>query len=123
MNQSYGVQVEIVKGIPEEQIDKFEDKVVYYTAVNTREYTKSRRAYPHLSGDLEMAEIAAPITGRNKEYNLLAGLGYDKYVWKMTNVQWTNPSTIPQWYYTVFKTKGTSLLVNATIRAIKEIKK
>lgn len=117
------VEVEIIKDIPKEQIKQFEDKVVYYSAILTREYTKSSSAYPKLSGDLERNEIAAPITGGNKEYNLLAGVKYAKYVYKMTNVQWTNPSTIPHWYYTVFRSRQASIMNNAVARATKEIKK
>ena len=37
------VEVKILKGIPVEQINKFEDRVVYNTALATREYVKSKR--------------------------------------------------------------------------------
>jgi hypothetical protein len=115
------VEVKILKGIPVEQIDKFEDRVVYNTALATREYVKSRNAYPYLSGRLARAEIASPIAGYDKAYGLRSGVDYAKYVWPMKDVNWTNPSTKPQWYYSAFKEKGYGFLINAVIRSKKEI--
>lgn len=115
------VEVRIIKGIPTQQINKFEDRVVYNTAVATREYTKGRNAYPYRTGELRRQEVASAITGSNKEYGLGAGVNYAKYVWKMTNANWTNPSTVPQWYYNMFRQKGALLLNNAVIRAKGEI--
>ena len=116
------IEVKIIKGIPVEQIDKFEDKVVYNTAVSTREYVKGRNAYPYLTGLLRRSEIAEPVLGNNKEYSLTAGTDYAPAVWNYNNVKWTNPSTKPQWYYTAFKEKGAQLMAGATVRALKEIK-
>ena len=115
------VEVKIIKEIPTEQINKFEDRVVYNTAVVTREYVKGKHGYPYLTGELQRSEIASPITGINKEYSLLSGVDYGKAVYNYTNVHWTNPSTIPQWYYNAFRQKGALLLTNAVIRAKKEI--
>ena len=115
------IEVKIIKGIPTQQINKFEDRVVYNTAVATKEFTKGQNAYPYRTGELRRAEVASAITGSNKEYGLGAGVNYAKYVWNMTNVKWTNSSTIPQWYYNVFRQKGNLLLTNAVVKAKKEI--
>lgn len=115
------IEIEIVKGIPVEQINKFEDRVVYNTAVVTREFTKSRNNYPYLSGTLAREEMAAPVVGSNKEYGLTAGTDYAVAVWQMKNVNWTNKNTQPQWYYTNFIEKGGVLLADAVIRAKKEV--
>lgn len=116
--------VEIIKGIPKEEINRFEDRVVYNTASLTREYVKGASAYPHLSGELEREELKEPIEHLgNCEYGLLEGVKYAKYVWKMSNVKWTNETTMPQWYYSAFNRKGASLLHNAVNIAIKEIGK
>lgn len=115
------IEVKIIKGIPTQQINKFEDRVVYNTAVATKEFTKGQNAYPYRTGELRRAEVASAITGSNKEYGLGAGVNYAKYVWNMTNVKWTNSSTIPQWYYNAFRQKGTLLLTNAVVKAKKEI--
>ena len=115
------VEVKFIKGIPKEQISNFEDRVVYNTAVLTREYTKSRNTFPYLTGKLRRSEVSAPIVGSHKEYGLTAGVDYAKYVWKKKNASWTNPSTQPQWYYTNFNLNGAVLLLNAVLRAKKEI--
>ena len=115
------IEVKIIKGIPTQQINKFEDRVVYNTAVATREYTKGRNAYPYRTGELRRQEVASPILGSNKEYELTAGVSYGKTVYNYTNVKWTNPSTLPQWYYNMFKQKGALLLTNAVIKAKGEI--
>lgn len=116
------IEVIILKDLPKEQIAKFEDRVVYNMAVATREYTKSRGAYPYLTGKLMRSEASAPIVGGNKEYGLLAGVKYAKYVYKYNYAKWTNPRTIPHWYYGVVKQKGAQLTLNAVMKALKEIK-
>ena len=116
------IEVKIIKDIPKDQIDKFEDRVVYNTAVLTREYTKGANAYPYLTGELARQEIASPIKGGNKEYSLLAGVDYAKYVWKMTDVNWTNNSTEPQWYFNKFKQKQQTIIQNAMNKAIGELR-
>lgn len=116
------INVIIKKDIPVKDIAKFEDRVVYYTAVLTREYTKSLNAYPYLSGELARQEIRSPITGKDGRYNLLAGTNYAKYVWKMNDVNWTNKGTKPQWYYSVYRQKEKTIIDNAQKRAIGEIK-
>lgn len=116
------IEVEIIKDIPEADIKKYEDRVVYYCAFLTREYTKGMGAYPYLTGELERNEVASQITGKDAEYNLLCGVDYAKSVWKMDNVNWTNQSTEPQWYKNVYRKYQKTILNTATTRAIKEIK-
>ena len=114
-------EIKIIKGIPTQQIDTFEDKVVYNTAVSTREYTKSRHNYPYLTGKLMRSEVAAPIVGSHKTYGLTAGVDYAVDVWGKTNVHWTNPNTKPQWYYRNFQLHGYGFLTEAVFKAKKEI--
>ena len=117
------MDVEIVKDIPEAQIKKFEDRVIYNTAVLTREYVKGVGGYPYLTGKLERTESSAPITKSGEsEYDLLAGVDYAKRVWNYRKANWTNKATIPQWYYTAFNQKGNILLNNAIDKAKKELK-
>ena len=115
------VEIKWVKDIPKKQINQFEDRVVYDMAVYTREYTKGTSAFPRLTGDLERQEIAAPIVGSNKSYGLTSGVDYAKYVWNMNNVNWTNKSTKPQWYYTQFKNSAEKIVAQAVSTALKEI--
>lgn len=116
------IEIEIVKGLPTEQLEEFADKTVYNIALGTREETKGLRAYPYLSGELERTEIAEPIMGSNKEYSLLAGVDYAKQVWNYgSNTKWTNKSTEPQWYYNVFKKHKEVIVSEAVARALKEL--
>lgn len=116
------IEVKIIKGIPTEQIEKFEDRVVYNLAVLTREETKGLNSYPVRTGELMRQEVAQAILGSNKEYGLSAGVDYAKYVWKFENVKWTNKSTLPHWYYSVFNKNGAMITHNSVERALKEIK-
>ena len=115
------VEFKILKGIPKDKIELFEDTVVYNTASLTREYTKSRYNFPYRTGKLMNSEVAAPIIGTGMEYSLLSGVDYAVSVWKMKNANWTNKNTVPQWYYTNFQNKGATLLINAVMRAKKEV--
>ena len=115
-------EVKIIKELPKEQIEQFIDKTVYNTVVLTREYTKSANAFPYLTGELMRQEVAQPVTGSNKSYELLSGVDYAKYVWNYNNVKWTNPSTRPQWYLSTYEKEKASILSNAVARAIKELK-
>ena len=116
------ISVKIEKDIPVDQIKEFEDKVVYYTASLTREYTKGTNAYPYRTGELAREEMSSQITGSNAEYNLLAGTNYAPYVWKMGKVNWTNKSTEPQWYYNVHRKHEKTINSSAIERVLKEIK-
>lgn len=115
------IEIEIIKGIPVEQIENFEDKTVYNCAVFTREYTKNANAFPYLTGELARQEIASAIIGSNKEYGLSTGVDYAVNVWKMENPKWTNPNTQPQWYYSVFNKNGGTIVHQAVSSALKEI--
>lgn len=113
------IEVKITKGLPEKQIDEFEDKVVYNTAVATREYTKSRNNYPYKTGKLMRSEVASAIVGSHKSYGLTAGVDYAIDVWAMRDVNWTNPNTQPQWYYRNFQLHGYGFVNDAVIKAKK----
>jgi len=115
------IEVKIIKGLPEEQIHQFEDRAVYNCALYTREMAKSMGAFPRLTGELERQEIAQPITGSNKEYGLGSGVAYAKRVWDYKNVNWTNPSTVPQWYYNVFERNGAGILQYAVIKSLRSL--
>ena len=116
------VEVQIVKDIPKEQIEKFEDRVVYGFAVETREYTKQDKVFPYKSGTLERSEIAAPIVGSKLNYGLTAGVDYAVAVYKLDNAHWTNSNTKPHWYMTTLKTKEKTIQNNAVASALREVK-
>lgn len=115
------IEIKWEKEIPVKQINTFEDRVVYNCAVYTREYAKNTDAFPHLTGELERQEIAAPIVGSNKSYGLTAGVDYAKYVWRMKSPNWTNKATKQQWYYTQFKNDAEKIVNQAVSSSLKEI--
>lgn len=115
------IEIQVIKGIPEKQINKFQDRTIYNIAVFTREETKALNAYPVRSGELKRQEIAQQIIGNNKEYGLGSGVDYAHRVYKYENVNWTNKSTLPHWYGTVLQKQGQTILTNAVQRALKEI--
>lgn len=115
------VNVKIIKEVPRNQINSFEDKTIYNTAILTREYTKSENAFPYLTGKLQRSETSSQVIGSNKEYGLTAGVNYAKRVWQYNNVNWTNKSTEPQWYYNTYRRKSSVIVANAYNRALKEV--
>lgn len=115
------ISVQILKDLPTKQIERFEDRCVYNMAKSTREYTSRSNTYPYKTGKLRSSESHAPIVGSNKEYGLVSGTNYGVYVWNMTNVNWTNSNTQPQWYYNNFRSKGALLTLNAVMKSLKEI--
>lgn len=116
------VEVKIVKGIPVQQIEQFEDRVVYNTAVLTRKETKTLNAFPQLTGTLMREELSQQINGSNKEYGLASGTSYAKAVYDYNKVNWTNKSTLPHWYKSVFEKSGNMILFNSIARSLKGLK-
>lgn len=116
------IQVEIIKGLPIEQIEEFEDKTIYNVAVETREFAKSSKAFPYLTGELERQEIAMQVMGNNKEYSLGAGIDYATYVYKLAKANWTNPSTQPQWYHSVFARNKEVIMAQSVANALRSLK-
>lgn len=116
------VEVEIIKGIPVQQIEQFEDRVVYNIAVETREETKTSKAFPVRTGTLKREEVAQEIIGSNKEYGLGAGTSYAHKVYQYEGVKWTNKKTLPHWYYSIYNKKGAIITTNAVVKALKGLK-
>ena len=120
--ESIDVKAIIKEDIPEEKIKQFEDRVVYFTAMLTREYTKGANAYPRRTNELFHQEVRVPILKLDKaSYGLLRGTTYATYVYKMKDVKWTNPSTQPQWYSTIYRQREKSIIETAQERALKEL--
>lgn len=110
------------KQIPIEQIKAFEDKTIYNMAVYTREFTKGSMAYPYLTGELQRTEVVSPVIKLGDcDYGLTTGVDYATKVWQYNNVNWTNPSTKPQWYMSVLKTSVDVIVMNAVQSALKEV--
>lgn len=113
------VEVTILKDIPKDKIRKFEDLVIYEMARETLALTSGN--FPRLTGDLERSSYAMGVVNLgNMTYGLGAGVDYAKYVWKMSDkTNWTNPNTIPQWYYWVFAARKDNIINQAVTGAKK----
>jgi len=121
---AYGIQVKVIKDLPVEKLNKFKDRVIYSIARNTLDMTASTKAFPYLTGTLERDSMANGVinTGQYK-YSLGAkNIKYAPKVWTYTNVKWTNPSTQPQWFVSVYK-KHEHDIVTRAIKTAEEVLK
>jgi hypothetical protein len=119
------VSVTIPKGLPTQQLEKFQDRVVYSMARNTLDYTNSKKHFPYLTGELNRAAMAEGVrSSRTKEYYIGAkGVNYAPTVWEYPqNTNWTNPETYAQWYITEFKYDKDKIVKNAISNALRLIK-
>lgn len=117
------IEFEIIKDIPVQQISKFENQTIKNVATLTRDMTKSKEAFPYLTGELEEAESSSnPIDLGNLEYGLSAGVEYAFDVWKYKDVHWTNDNTEEQWYHSIYKKHTGTIVQTAIITALRSIK-
>ena len=106
-NDTFQISFKVVKPLPVKEISNWEDKVVFGIARATLDFTNTRHHFPYLSGDLNRASMSAGVINISKG---TYGLGYDnenvdygKTVWKYgQGTNWTNKSTLPQWYKSVY---------------------
>ena len=105
------VQFIVQKPLNVAGVERFMDGVVKNTARVTLNMTSGY--FPRLKGDLERGSYAFGVQGGHATYSLGTTVYYGKYVWKMKDVHWTNPSTLPQWYSTVFKNHREGIISQA----------
>lgn len=92
-------------------VERFMDGVVKNTARTTLSMTAG--VFPRRTGDLERGSSAFGVQGSHATYMLGTTVNYGKYVWKMNGVHWTNPSTLPKWYFKVFQNHKENILAQA----------
>lgn len=121
---SYSVEVKIIKDLPVEQLKKWQDKVVYGMARVTLDITNSSHYFPYRTGALNQGSMAMGVQGANSEYGIGAtGVSYAPRVWKFgANTNWTNPSTLPQWYVSAFSRHKTEIVQLAIKNAESELR-
>ena len=105
------VQFIVQKPLNVAGVERFMDGVVKNTARVTLNMTSGY--FPRLKGDLERGSYAFDVQGGHATYSLGTTVDYGKYVWKMKDVHWTNPSTEPQWYSTIFKNHKEGIISQA----------
>lgn len=121
---SITVKVQVVKDLPVEQLRKWQDKVVYGVARATLDFTNSNHYFPYRTGALNQGSMAMGVQGANGEYELGAtGVSYAPRVWKFgEDTNWTNPSTLPQWYVSTFSRHKTEIMDVAIKNAESELR-
>ena len=98
--------IEIIKELPKDKINQWEDEVVYMISRKTLDFTDSNRHFPYLTGKLNEASMNEGVVKLgNKTYGLGArGVEYAPKVWNYgQNTNWTNKQTLPKWYVSVYE--------------------
>lgn len=118
------VSIELKRDLPIEQLKRWQDKVVYSMARVTLDFTNSANHFPYLTGELNRASMAQGVEGNNATYYLGArGVNYAPRVWEYgEGTNWTNPSTLPKWYVSVFDKYKTEITTQAIKNAETELK-
>lgn len=114
------VSIEVLKPLPKDKIERWQDKVVYGMARATLDFTSSKQHFPYLTGELQKGSMATGVVTINKK---TYGLDYDRTtttyaprVWQYgEGTNWTNKSTLPQWYISVFD-RYTNEIVDVAIK-------
>lgn len=100
----------------------FADRVIFECARITKDLTNSCGYFPRLTGNLQESSMSQEIRKEADAVYCLdvpGGAEYAKYVWDYgENTNWTNPSTLPQWYYTTFINHNNSIRSQATVDAL-----
>lgn len=105
-NDTFQISFKVVKPLPTKEISNWEDKVVYGIARATLDFTNTRHHFPYLSGELNRASMSEGVVQETKgTYHLGArGVEYAPKVWRYgQGTNWTNKSTLPQWYKSVYQ--------------------
>lgn len=114
------INVNILNDIPVEIIHEYMDKITFGIARATLDFTNTGQHFPYLSGALNEASMAEGVLQNGYcDYSLgAAGVDYAPKVWEYgENTNWTNPSTYPQWYLTVFE-KDKNVIVPSVIKQV-----
>lgn len=106
MSDTFKISFKVIKPLPVKEISNWEDKVVYNVARTVLDFTNTMHHFPYLTGDLNRASMSEGVVQEVKgTYHLGAkGIEYAPKVWNYgSTTNWTNPSTLPQWYNSVYQ--------------------
>lgn len=114
------IELNIIKDLPKKELQRFADLVVYESARETLALTGGN--FPRLTGDLERGAYAMGVVDLgHMTYGLGSDVDYAKYVWEMPpSTHWTNPNTIAQWYYYIFRIRRDNI-INQAVTAAKKV--
>lgn len=121
------IEFKIVEGINKEQIHEFVDQTIFGIARITKDLTNSCGYFPRLTGNLQSSSMAQDIRKESEAVYCLdvpGGADYAEYVWEFgENTNWTNPNTLPQWYYSTFEKYQLSIQQEAISNALRSVEK
>lgn len=124
MSNSVSYDVTWLKELPKDQINGFEDEVVYRIARMTLDFTIPH--IPYLTGRLQRASLAYGVQGGNRTYSLGATgeASYAKtvYFYPQESTHWTNPRSYSKWFYTEYKNQKEVITGNAVTASYKNWK-
>lgn len=117
------VKVEMIKDLPQYEINRYIDNTVYNIARITLDWTAPH--IPRLSGDMERAIASYGVRGSNKEYTLGDNItDYSQIVWNypQKGTNWTNKRSYSKWFLTEFKNQKEKIVAKAVENAKKGIR-
>lgn len=122
MSKKNNINVEtiIIKELPTQEINKYMDDIVFAVARATLDFTNSGRHFPYLTGALNRASMSEGVVKEGyATYHLGArGVDYAPKVWNYSSkINWTNPSTYPQWYVTEFN-QDRNVIMQSAIKTV-----
>ena len=105
-NGTFQISFKVIKPMPVKEISNWEDKVVYGIARATLDFTNTTRAFPYLTGNLQRASMSEGVRSKEKGTYYIGAYNvpYGRTVWNYgSKTNWTNKSTLPQWYKSVYQ--------------------
>ena len=121
------IEFEIIRNINVKQIHEFADLMILNCARITKDFTNSCGYFPRLTGNLQESSMSQEIRKEAEAVYCLDvpnGAEYAGYVWELgEGTNWTNPNTLPQWYYSTFEKYQNSIQQQAIKNALGSVEK
>lgn len=89
------------------------DKGMYMIARETLDRNNSSEITPWNTGKMARSAMSGGVKGSNGNYYIGNYTDYASSVWKMTNVNWTNPKSENQWFMRTLQRNQVSIVDNA----------
>lgn len=89
------------------------DKGMYMIARETLDRNNSSEITPWNTGKMSRSAMSGGVKGSNGHYYIGNYTDYASSVWKMTNVNWTNPKSENQWFMRTLQRNQVSIVDTA----------
>lgn len=89
-----------------DKLTQANDKLVYAIARRTLDQVGNLKATAYLTGETERSMYSHGVGQDDQGYYIGDFTRYASRVYKMKNANWTNKSTRPQWFHSVWKEYG-----------------